>query len=129
VQHASMEKATYRHQDWGPAYLVQGASSDIGLLRLRPGDEMTNHIHHHCDESFIVIGGSASLWVSCSEKHTLTVGDVYRCAPAEMHYFVNNTDAPFVCVFIKSPASPGDTVSLPWTPGELAPTVPPVPAS
>lgn len=129
MQYASTEKAAYRNQVWGPAYLVQGASSDIGVLLLRPGDEMTNHIHQRCDESFIVIEGTATLWVSCSERHTLTVGDVYRCAAGEMHYFSNDSPATFRCVFIKSPASPGDTISLPWTPGETAPTVPPCPTS
>jgi hypothetical protein len=38
-----------------------------------------------------------------------------------MHHLVNETDGPFEIAFIKSPASPGDTVTLPWHPGEPAP--------
>jgi len=39
-----------------------------------------------------------------------------------MHYLVNESDALFEIAFIKSPASPGDTVTLPWLPGQPAPT-------
>lgn len=118
---ASTEGVEYRHGDWGPAYLIQGDSSDIGVLRLRPGDSVDNHYHAHCDESFVVVEGEATLWRDCVKVSTLTVGDVDRCVPGEMHYLVNNSDAPFRCIFIKSPASPGDTVIVPWTPGEAVP--------
>jgi len=122
MKHNSISRAQYRGGDWGPAYLVQGPSSDIGVCRLRPGDEMANHLHDHCDESFIVLEGECTLWVNCQDKHAMTVGDVYRCEPGEMHYLVNESDALFEIAFIKSPASPGDTVTLPWLPGQPAPT-------
>jgi quercetin dioxygenase-like cupin family protein len=110
VKHSSIDQATYRHGDWGPAYLVQGPTSDIGALVLRPGDAMDNHLHEHCDESFVVLAGECTLWINCAERRTMRVGDVYRCEPDEMHYLVNESDAPFRLVFVKSPASPGDTV-------------------
>jgi mannose-6-phosphate isomerase-like protein (cupin superfamily) len=110
-----------RHGDWGPAYLIQGPSSDIGLLTLRPGDAMDNHLHRHCDESFIVVSGRASLWVDCAQEYALAPGDVYRCEPGEMHYFVNDGDEVFTMVFVKSPSSPGDTVVVAWEPGQPPP--------
>ncbi|WP_130864728.1 cupin domain-containing protein [Acidipropionibacterium timonense] len=116
-----------RFGDWGPAYIIQGSTSDIGLLTLRPGDEMTNHIHHFCDESFVVLEGRATLWVDCEKSFALTPGDLYRCEPTEMHYFVNDWDEVFKMIFIKSPSSPGDTINLPWRPGETAPVVPVAP--
>lgn len=118
----SMADPAYRHGDWGPAYLIQTPSSEVGVLHLRPGDAMPNHLHEHCDETFVVLEGSASLWVDAATRHPLTPDLVYRCVPGEMHYLVNDSDAPFRCVFIKSPASPGDTVTLPWVPGEPVPT-------
>lgn len=121
---ASTEGAAYRHGEWGPAYLVQGPSSDIGVLMLRPGDAMDNHYHKQCDESFVVLEGECTLWVGCAERYTMRAGDVYRCEPGEMHYLINESDAPFRLVFIKSPASPGDTHTAPWTPGQPVPTVP-----
>jgi len=39
----------------------------------------------------------------------------------EMHYLVNETDERFRCLFIKSPASPGDTINIPWVPGAPVP--------
>ena len=124
MQSGSLDRVEPRNGDWGPAYVITGPSSDIGLLVLRPGDEMTNHLHHFCDESFIVLEGSVTLWVDCRDRYDLSPGDVYRCAPGEMHYFVNESDAPLRLVFIKSPASPGDTVNLPWAPGHPAPAIP-----
>lgn len=124
MDYASSNGIVYRNGEWGPAYLITGPSSDFGVLRLRPGDEMVNHIHEHCDESFYVLEGTATLWIGCEDERTLTVGDAYRCGPGEMHYFVNNSDAPFRCLFIKSPQSPGDTIALPWRPGEPKPPSP-----
>lgn len=116
-----------RFGDWGPAYIIQGPTSDIGLLTLRPGDKMTNHIHHFCDESFVVLEGRATLWFDCEEQYSLRPGDVYRAAPGEMHYFINDHDEVFKMIFIKSPASPNDTVNLPWQPGQPIPQVPNTP--
>ncbi len=121
MEHARIAEATYRHGDWGPAYLVQGPTSDIGVLLLRPGDAMDNHLHERCDESFVVLEGECTLWVDCTERHTIRAGDVVRCAPGEMHHLVNESDADLRLVFVKSPASPGDTVVVPWRPGEPVP--------
>jgi mannose-6-phosphate isomerase-like protein (cupin superfamily) len=128
MQSSHFDSVPPRHGDWGPAYLIQGPSSDIGLLTLRPGDEMPNHLHHHCDESFIVVEGGATLWVDCAEQFSLGPGDVYRCPPGEMHYFRNTTGTVLRMVFIKSPASAGDTVTLPWSPGQAVPPTPSIPA-
>lgn len=124
MESASMIGASYRNGDWGPAYLIQGPSSDIGVLRMRDGDQMDNHIHEHCDESFIVLEGECTLWIDCAGSTTLRPGDVVRCEPGEMHYLVNESGADFRMVFIKSPASPGDTIKIPWVPGEPVPALP-----
>ncbi|MBN9326252.1 MAG: cupin domain-containing protein [Cellulomonas sp.] len=124
MQHATTTDPAYRNGDWGPAYLVQGPSSDLGVLRLGAGQAMTNHYHAHCDETFVVLEGRASLWVDGSTRVDLRPEVVVRCEPGEMHYLVNDSDADFRCVFIKSPASPGDTVNVPWVPGDPLPVRP-----
>ncbi len=126
MQSGRLDATPPRHGDWGPAYVIQGPSSDIGLLTLRPGDEMPNHIHRDCDESFVVLEGRATMWVDCAQSYVLTPGDAYRCAPGEQHYFSNDFEGVFKMLFIKSPASPGDTFTLPWHPGEPSPDVPPI---
>ena len=121
MQKASLDAPDYRNGTWGPAYLIQGPSSDMGVLLLNPGDAMPNHIHEHCDESFVVLEGTCTLWMDGVERHTMTAHEVYRANPREMHYLVNESDGPFRCLFIKSPASPGDTITIPWVPGQPVP--------
>lgn len=124
MDHMSVNSAAYRHETWGPAYLVQSPSSDIGALLMRPGDVIDNHIHEHCDESFIVLEGACTLWVNCEKRIEIVPGDVVRCAPREMHYLVNESDSDFRMIFIKSPASPGDTIVIPWASGDPVPSIP-----
>ncbi len=124
MQFAAISNAEYRNGDHGPAYLIEGPTADIGVLRLRAGDDMINHIHEHCDESFIVMEGEVSLYVDCGERLILREGDTARCAPGEMHYFVNESANPMKLVFIKSPQSPGDTIQIPWKPGSPAVSIP-----
>lgn len=121
MKNANALSADYRFGEWGPAYLIEGEAAAMGVLLLRPGDAMENHFHEHCDESFIVLEGECDLWIDCEEKHVMTFGDVYQSQPGEMHYLVNNSQADFRCIFIKTPASPGDTIPVPWTPGEPKP--------
>jgi mannose-6-phosphate isomerase-like protein (cupin superfamily) len=109
-------QAEYRYGDWGPAYLLRDPSSEIGVFRLRPGDAMENHYHEHCDESFVVLEGRCRVWIDESEAYVLGEGDLGRCPPGEHHYFVNDFDEVFRAVFVKSPAGPGDTINVPWTP-------------
>lgn len=121
MKNANALNAEYRFGEWGPAYLVQGDSADFGVLLLRPGDAMENHFHERCDEAFVVLEGECELWIDCKERHVMSFGDVYQSQPGEMHYLVNNSDADFRCIFIKTPASPGDTIAAPWKPGEPVP--------
>lgn len=118
---ANWTEADFRFETHGPAYLIRGDSSEIGVLKLRPGDDMTNHIHKQCDESFVIVEGEVALYVDCGDRQLLKTGDVARCVPNEMHYFVNESENDMKLIFIKSPASPGDTYQIPWVPGE--PTV------
>ncbi|MDQ0614066.1 quercetin dioxygenase-like cupin family protein [Microbacterium sp. W4I4] len=120
MKYASTENPEYRNGEWGPAYLVNGSSSDIGVLMLRPGDEVENHFHNHCDETFIALEGECTLWIERAYRHTMRTGDVYRCEPGEHHYLINETGSAFRLLFIKSPSSPGDTHAEPWNPRESA---------
>lgn len=122
MQQASMSNATYRNGEFGPAYLIEGPTSDIGVLRLRAGDDMVNHYHRNCDESFVVVEGEITMYVDCGNPILLRTGDVARCSPGELHYFRNESAAPMRLLFIKSPQSPGDTVQVPWVPGDPAVT-------
>ncbi|MCK5751751.1 MAG: cupin domain-containing protein [Mycobacterium sp.] len=108
----------YRFGDWGPGYLLRGPRTDVGACYLRPGDAFPNHYHCGLEETFFVVEGEATLWIDCKEKFDLQEGDIHRCDPYEMHYFVNESEKPFVALFVKAPFDPDDKVDVPWQPGE-----------
>ena len=127
MQRTSIDRITFKHDTHGPGYLSRGPFCDIGILRLRAGDDYRNHYHAHSENSFFVIEGEVTLWSDCRERHTLRVGDFHRCDPLEMHYFRNESDAEFRAVFVRAPYDPSDTIVVPWVPGEPAPEKPTLP--
>lgn len=121
MESAKIDDAPYRFGEYGPGYLMRGPRTDVGVVRLRPGDDAANHYHAQLEETFIVLEGEATMWIDCTERYTVRTGDVRRCDPGEMHYFVNETEADFRALFIKAPYDPDDGVQVPWTPGEPVP--------
>lgn len=116
VIRAKTADATFRYGIWGPSYLLDSETCRIGIVRLRPGDEVENHLHEQSNESFIVISGKAELWVNRSKRAALVEGDVAQCVVGSEHYLkaVGNED--FVAYFIKSPVGGDDTREVPWSP-------------
>ncbi|KRA24039.1 hypothetical protein ASD65_06090 [Microbacterium sp. Root61] len=108
--------AALRFGDWGPAYLSQGDGAAFGVVVLRPGDEFGNHLHEHHTESFVVIEGSAEIWIDREKRAVVTVGEVLHADPHEEHYVRNPFDRTFRAVFVKTPWVDGDKVDMPWTP-------------
>ncbi|WP_159622067.1 cupin domain-containing protein [Ruania rhizosphaerae] len=120
-----MREAPYRFGEYGPGYISRGPRTDVGVVRLRPGDDAVNHYHAQIEESFYVLEGEATLWVDGRTSHTLTVGDVAQLEPGEQHYFVNNSDTVFRALFIKAPYDPQDGVQVDWKPGDPEPALAP----
>lgn len=121
METSKIDDAPYRFGEYGPGYLLRGPRTDFGVVRLRPGDDASNHYHAQIEETFVILEGSATLWINCTDSYTVSAGDVYRCEPGEMHYFVNETDADFRALFVKAPYDPADGVQVPWTPGDPVP--------
>lgn len=117
-----MSKTEFRFGEYGPGYMLRGPRTDFGVVQLRPGDDAANHYHAKIEESFVVTQGSCTVWIDCEKSFELTVGDVVRCDPGELHYFVNNSEELFQAVFVKAPYDPHDGVQVPWVPGEPVPT-------
>lgn len=121
MEHRDVRTAAYRFDDHGPAYLLRGPRTDVGIVLLRPGDDVVNHYHARVEETFIPLEGEATLWIGCRERVVVRVGDVYQSPPGEMHYFVNESDQPFRMMFVKAPHEPQDTVPVAWHPGDPVP--------
>jgi quercetin dioxygenase-like cupin family protein len=121
----NLKDTPLRFDDWGPGYVVRGPRTDVGICYLRPGDVFPNHYHERIEETFFVVEGEATLWSDCRESFTLGERDIHQCAPGEMHYFVNETDKPFLALFFKSIYAPTDKVDVPWEPGQSVPDLAP----
>ena len=115
----------FRFGEFGPGYVIRGPRTDLGVVRLRPGDDASNHYHAAIEETFVVLEGSATLWLDGRSSVELGVGDVVQLQPGEQHYFVNDGDAVFRALFIKAPYDPNDGVQVPWRPGEPEPALAP----
>lgn len=127
MEHRKLEETEFRFGEYGPGYMARGPRTDFGVVRLRPGDDAENHYHAHIEETFVGLEGEATLWVDGRESYTVRPGELYRMDPGEQHYFVNEGDAVFRALFVKAPYDPKDGVKVPWTPGDPAPELAPVP--
>jgi len=116
------DEAAFRFGEFGPGYLLRGPRTDLGVVRLRPGDEASNHYHTTIEENFVVIEGTCTLWIDCEQTIQLNIGDIVRCDPGEMHYFRNDSDQVFCAVFVKAPYDPHDSTQVPWVPGDPVPS-------
>jgi quercetin dioxygenase-like cupin family protein len=110
--------AALRFDDWGPGYLVQDDVAHFGVVVLRPGDEFGNHLHEHHTESFLVLAGTAELWLDRNERIPLVEGDFVPARPGVEHYLRNISDASFTAFFVKAPGVSGDKIERPWRPAE-----------
>lgn len=125
MEHRHLRDTPFRFGEFGPGYVIRGPRTDVGLVRLRPGDDASNHYHAAIEETFIVLEGEATLWVDGRTSYTVGTGDVYQMQPGEQHYFVNESDADFRALFVKAPYDPNDGVQVPWRPGEPEPALAP----
>ena len=121
MQRNRLADVSFKHGTFGPGYLARGPLCDIGVLRLRPGDDYRNHYHARSENAFFAIEGEVTLWSDCRERFTLRTGDFHRSDPLEMHYFVNESEGVFRAVFVRVPYDPSDTIEVPWKPGQPPP--------
>jgi mannose-6-phosphate isomerase-like protein (cupin superfamily) len=111
-----IDEVRHRNVEHGPGYLRRGDQMDVGVLRLRSGDATVNHFHLRLDEVFVVLEGSAAMWLDTRQRVEITAGDSYFSPAGEYHYFRNEGDTLFRAIFVKSPFDPADTNEVPWSP-------------
>ena len=55
METSKVDGAPYRFGEYGPGYLLRGPRTDFGVVRLRPGDDASNHYHAQIEETFVVL--------------------------------------------------------------------------
>jgi mannose-6-phosphate isomerase-like protein (cupin superfamily) len=113
----------YRFNDVsGPKYLLRGPRCDVGLVVLQPGEDFPTHYHHHIEEDFFTLEGSAEFYIR--DQHLVVKpGDLLHIPPLNPHYLINRGDVPWRALFVKAPFDEQDKGNLDWKPGD-----PPMPA-
>jgi quercetin dioxygenase-like cupin family protein len=90
----------------------------MGVVIIGVGESHPCHKHEHQEESFLVLEGECAVYLD-GKKLVLKQGDYLQCEKGEAHMFVNESNAPFKAVFVKSPhREEKDSVYIDWKPGE-----------
>jgi len=92
----------YRFGDNGPKYLTKGPNVDVGVVVLKPGQDFPNHYHTECEEIFYILEGEIDFYIN-GDRVEAKPGDMIQCRPGDSHYLINQSEANFKAVFIKSP--------------------------
>jgi mannose-6-phosphate isomerase-like protein (cupin superfamily) len=77
-------------------------------IRYRPGDTAARHYHTDCQHVFYILEGEGLMHVDAG-AHRLRAGMTAVVGPGEVHWFENDTAAPFAFVEFWAPP-PKDTV-------------------
>jgi mannose-6-phosphate isomerase-like protein (cupin superfamily) len=109
VERISEAQMEYRGIDCGVKYLFRGPHTDWGVILLKPGQWLGAHYHHHVEETFFFLEGSAKVYVD-EEEHPATAGDGFRLVAPERHDIHNDTTEDVKMIFIKYPYLPDDKV-------------------
>jgi quercetin dioxygenase-like cupin family protein len=99
----------------GPKYIVRGPFTDVGLVRILPGEDFKTHYHEEVEEIFYTLEGNCDIFID-EKKYLLKEGDLVQVPPKSKHYLVNNYEKPWLAVFVKTPYNPKDKVDVDWTP-------------
>lgn len=106
MERAKESEKEFRHENWGPKYIMRGPRIEWGILKLIPGKELGAHYHKEVEETFYVISGKAQMIVD-GERFEIVAGDAIRVEAPEEHNIVNPSED-FLAIFIKSPYLPED---------------------
>ena len=77
-----------------------------------PGQDFTAHFHNVMEENFFILEGEIDIIVD-GVSHHLKQGDLIHIEPSEVHYCINNYDAPVKMVSTLAPYQEVDKVEVP----------------
>lgn len=101
----------YRFGDSGPKYLMKGPRMNFALVRFKPGEDFDAHYHNIMEENFYILEGEIDIVVDGVVNH-MKAGQMIHIEPGEVHYCINNYDAPVKMVSTLAPYQEVDKVTI-----------------
>lgn len=71
--------------------LFTGKHSQLVLMRLRPGEEIGEEVHHKVDQFFRVEKGRARVVLNKTEKHLVNPGGAFIVPAGTVHNVINSS--------------------------------------
>ena len=97
----------YRHGDHGPKYLEKGPNMNFGIVKLKPGEKVSPHVHNFMQENFYVLNGEVNIFVS-GTMYSLGQGDYIHLEPGEPHKLENRGQVSARLIVTAAPYAEGD---------------------
>lgn len=101
----------YRFGESGPKYLMKGPRMNFALVQFQPGDDFKAHSHNIMEENFYILEGEIDIVVDGIVNH-LTKGQFIHIEPGEIHYCINNYNAPVKMVSTLAPYQSSDKIEV-----------------
>ncbi|MDR0786097.1 MAG: cupin domain-containing protein [Treponema sp.] len=101
----------YRFGDSGPKYLIKGPRMNFSIVRFMPGQDFRAHYHNVMEENFYVIEGEVAIVIDGVVRH-LSEGQFIHIEPREVHYLVNQSNAPVKLAATMAPFQESDKVEV-----------------
>lgn len=101
----------YRFGNSGPKYLMKGPRSNFAIVQFQPGEDFKAHYHNIMEENFFILEGQVDIIVD-DVTHTLTAGQLIHIEPKEIHYVINNSDAPVKMISTLAPYQEVDKIEI-----------------
>lgn len=101
----------YRFGNSGPKYLMKGPRLNFAIVQFQAGEDFPAHYHNIMEENFFILEGEIDIVVDGRVNH-LKEGDLIHIEPAEVHYCINNSNAPMKMISTLGPYQENDKVEV-----------------
>lgn len=81
--------------------IVRTDHSSIAVWAVRPGQEVSAHLHPHGQDTWVVLRGTLTYYLGNGQTQRLSVGDCALANPSQIHGAINEgpEDAVFVSIY------------------------------
>ncbi|MEO6980432.1 MAG: cupin domain-containing protein [Mucilaginibacter sp.] len=101
------------HYTWGNQcdgwHLLKSTTLSVIQERMPPGTGEQLHYHHHAQQVFYILSGTATFEVE-GESKTVQANESIHITPNTKHRILNNSDADLHFLVISEPKAHGDRV-------------------